>query len=293
MYYAAYSPLTFLYGKIMQGIKEGTLWAVNRPFLLEQRTDHWRVLVQLRTVTYLAFAFGSLLVGYFVGMFQYEGTMLLCSFTGLFVLYFALSLKGEQKKKFSVEKVFSFLDIRKKERRFQLFLVMFILMGVSHGFQGGFIIPLFLNSHGYTAETIGLIISIQILLASIFSYLFVRRYKMTSLILLSGVLYSLTFFLLGMVPRLLAGILIIMLGVVRGIASVGEEGILSQIVNQESYGTDIAILMVGLHLGEAGSLAVSGFLISLWGFVTPFLLSASIYGTYIFASYILLKKMVT
>ena len=42
--------MEFLFGKVMEGTKLGTLWAVNRPFLLEKKGGHWRILVYLRAV---------------------------------------------------------------------------------------------------------------------------------------------------------------------------------------------------------------------------------------------------
>ena len=34
IYYFAHTPVEFLFGKVMEGTKEGVIWAVNRPFLL-------------------------------------------------------------------------------------------------------------------------------------------------------------------------------------------------------------------------------------------------------------------
>ena len=79
-------------------------------------------------------------------------------------------------------------------------------------------------------------------------------------------------------------------GFVEGIAGVGQEGILSRITDKDSYGTDIGLLMMGLHVGETLSLALSGLLISLWGFVAPFLLTASTYAVFSVASYLILSE---
>jgi len=57
-----------------------------------------------------------------------------------------------------------------------------------------------------------------------------------------------------------------------------------------SYGTDIGLLMMGLHGGTTVSLAISGFLIALWGFMVPFVLSASIFVIFYVSAYFLLKE---
>ncbi|UCC33759.1 MAG: MFS transporter [Candidatus Bathyarchaeota archaeon] len=290
IYYFAYSPVEFLLGKVVEGVKQGSLWAVNRPFLLEKSGGHWRILVYLRAVLYVAFAVGSLLAGFFVIWFLYDGTMMLCAVLGGFVFALSLLLVGEKRKRFSMKEALHFLDFRKKKRLFKIFLILFFVLGLSYGFRGGFVIPLFLDNYGFTTEMIGLVVGVQTLLAGICSYLFSRSSKMRMLILLSGILYCAAFSVLGFLGSVLASILVIAYGLVEGMTSIGQEGILSKITDKNSYGTDIGLLMMGLHLGETFSLALSGLLISMWGFVVPFSLTALTYGVFSVASYAILRE---
>jgi len=290
IYYLSRTPLEFLFGKVVEGTKEGTVWAVNRAFLLEKSEGHWRILVHLRTVVYVAYAIGSLLAGFFVVWFLFEGTMLLCALFGFLVVLLSLLLVGERKEKFSFDRVLRFLDLRKKDSIFKIFLILLFVMGVSFGFIGGFVIPWFLSGNGFTAESIGLIVGTQTFLAGLFSHVFAKSSNFRRLILSSGVLYSVTFLLLGFSSFILAGIIVIFYGVVQGIASVGQEAILSRICAKESYGTDIGLLMTGLHIGETLSLALSGYIISLCGFMTLFVLAALTYVVFYVGSYLILKE---
>ena len=290
IYYFAYLPVEFLFGKIVEGTKEGAIWAVNRPFLLERSEGHWRVLVYLRAVLYVAFAVGSLLAGFFVVWFLFEGTMIFCALVGVFVVLLSVLLVDEKKKQFSVKEALHFLDVRKKKRIFKIFLILFFVLGLSYGFRGGFVIPMFLDNYGFTTETVGLVFGVQILLAGVFSYLFSRGSKIRRLIFLSGVLYSIIFSLLGFQSPVLASALIIAYGFVEGMTTVGQEGILGRITDKNSYGIDIGLLMMGLHIGETLSLALSGILISMWGFVAPFLLTASAYTIFYVASFLILSE---
>lgn len=282
--------MEFLFGKVMEGTKEDSLWAVNRPLLLEKTGGHWRILVYLRAVLYVAFTVESLLAGFFVVWFLYQGTMMLCALIGVFVVFLSLLLVGERKKRFSMEKALRFLDFRKKKRFFKIFLILFFVLGLSYGFRGGFVIPLFSDNHGYAAETIGLILGMFGLLAGVFSHVFSKSNNMKRLILVSGGLYSVTFLLLGFSGPVVAGALLIAHGFVKGMTVIGQEGILSKITDKSSYGTDIGLLMTGLHIGETLSLALSGLLISLWGFAVPFLLTASTYAIFSVASYLILTE---
>ncbi|MGD8544524.1 MAG: MFS transporter [Candidatus Bathyarchaeota archaeon] len=290
IYYFAHTPVEFLFGKVMEGTKQGALWAVNRPFLLEKNGGHWRILVYLRASMYVALAVGSLLAGFFVIWFLYEGTMVLCALIGLFVVFLCFLLPNEKKKRFSAKEALHFLDLRKKKRLFKIFLILFFVLGLSWGFVGGFVKPLFLDNLGFAAETIGLILGAQIMLAGIFSYFFSKSSHMRRLILLSGILYSGTFFLLGFLSSVLAGALLISYGLVEGMTSIGQEGILSKITDKNSYGTDIGLLMMGLHVGETLSLALSGLLVSIWGFAAPFLLTALTYAIFSVTSYLILNE---
>jgi len=284
IYYVAQTPLEFSFGKVAEGTKEGALWAVNRAFLLE-KGEHWKVLVYLRTMVYISFAVGSFLAGFLILRLLFEGTMLLCALIGILVVLLSWLLVGDQKKPFSARKALLFLDLRKKERVFKVFLILFLVMGLSLGLIGGFVITLFLDMNGFSADLIGLIVGVRILFAGLSSYIFSKAAKIKQLIIMSGMLSSATFFLLGFASPFLAGALVIFYGVVEGISAIGQEGILSAISDKRSYGTDIGLLWMGFHFGESLSLAFSGFLIAMWGFVAPFLLMASTYAIFYIPAY--------
>ena len=290
VYYLAHTPLEFLFGKVMEGTKNGSLWAVNRAFLLEKSEGKWTILVHLRTAVYVSYAVGSLLTGFFIVWLFYEGTLMLCVLVGAFVVPPSLLLVGRRKKRFSLAKALHLLDFRKKKKVFKIFLILFFVMGLSFGFRSGFVFPLFLRKNGFDAETIGVLLGLQILLAGLFSYLFARRVEIKKLILMSGVLYTVILVLLGFSSSVYAGIFVVAYGIVEGLLSIGQEKIFSRITGKESYGTDIGLLTMGLHSGTTLSLAMSGFLISMWGFAAPFLMSASIFAPFYVTSYFILKE---
>jgi MFS family permease len=263
---------------------------VNRAFLLEKSENKWRTLVHLRTTAYISLAAGSLLAGFLVVGFLYEGTLMLCVIIGAFAIPLPLLLVRRRKKKLNVTEALHFLDFRKKKRIFKICLALFFVMGISIGFLSGFVFPLFLSDNGFDTQTIGVLLGLQILLAGLFSYIFAGRFKIRKLILITGVLYTIVLTLLGFSSSALAGVLVVVYGISEGLLSIVHEGILSRVTNEESYGTDIGLLMMGLHSGRTVSLAMTGLLISMLGFVAPFLLSASIFVIFYVASYFVLKE---
>jgi MFS family permease len=286
IYYMAYTPLEFLLGKIMEGTKSGSLWAVNRAFLLEKSEKKWRILIHLRTTAYVSAAVGTLLAGFLVAWFFYEGTLMLTVIVGASVIPLSIFLADKKKKELSMTKALHLLDFRKKKRIFKVFLVLFIIMGLSFGFISGYVFPLFLSDNGFDTGTIGVLLGVQILLAGFFSYFFARRFEIRKVLLLSGVLYTIVLILLGLSRSLIiSGVLMVTYGIVEGLLSISQEGILSKITDEKSYGTDIGLLWMGHHIGRTLSMAASGILISMFGFIVPFMLSALIYVVFYVISY--------
>jgi len=288
-YYVAHTPLEYLFGKVVEGTKEGTLWAVNRAFLLEQGGGQLKTLIRLRTVVYIAYAVGSFAAGYLIAWILFEGVMLLCAAFGVVVVLVALTLKRGKKEEFDFSKALRFLDFRRKEKLFRKFLILFCMMGVSLGLIGGFVLTWYLDANGFNLEMIGLILGTQILLAGVFSNLFSKTTKTRQSILLSGIMFASTFLILGFAAPFLAVVLIVFYGAIQGIASIGQEAIASRISNKRSYGTDIGLLWTGFHITESLSLALTGIMISTWGFTAPFVLAALTYLIFAFGSYFSLR----
>lgn len=280
VYCFAHTPMEFLFGKIAEGTKEGAIWAVNRAYLLERSRGDWRILLRLRTVVYLAYAVGSLAAGFLVVYLFYEGTMFLCALLGILGVVLSLGLADEKKGEFNMEQALQFLDFRKKGRKFKISLFLFFMMGLAFGFRSGYVIPYFLSTVGFSAEAVGLIVGIMILLAGLSSLLFSKCTRIKELILISGITYSALLISLGFSTPAVAAALVMAVGFAEGMNSIGQEGVLSKICDKESYGTDIGLLMMGLHIGESASLALSGVLIANLGFAASFILAALLYAVF-------------
>ena len=289
-YYLAHSPLAYLLGKIIEGSKEACLWAVNRPFLLEMSERKWTALVHLRTVAFTAMAVGSFLAGFLIVGISYQGTLVFCILFAAIIIPLSLMLDSGKRKKLSIADVLALLDFRRRSKVFRIFFVLSFLRGLATGFWSGFVLPLFLKGNGFGAQTIGLLLGLQALIAGASSYVFARESRLKKLILTSGVLYTLLFTLLGLSVSIFSGLLIIFLGVVEGLLAVVNEGVLPRITKRESYGSDIGLLMLGLHVGLTLSLAISGFLISSFGFVLLFVFSALVLIPEYVISYVVLKE---
>ena len=248
-----------------------------------------KVLVRLRTFAYVAYAVGSFFAGYLIAWILFEGVMLLCAVFGVVVALIALTLKREERGRFDFSKALRFLDFRKKEKTFRKFLILFCIMGVSMGLVGGFVFTWYLDASGFSLETIGLVLGAQILAAGLFSHLFSKTERTRQTILVAGILFAVTFLVLGFAAPFLGAALLAFYGAVQGIASIGQEAITSRISDKRSYGTDIGLLWTGFHIAESFSLAITGIMISQWGFTVPFVVAALTCLTYAVGSYLSFK----
>lgn len=291
IYYLAHTAPEFLFGKVMEGMQSASLWAVNRAFLMESSERKWRILVHLRTVSYVSSAVGSLLAGFLVLLFFFEGTLMLCVLIGALVVPLSLLLRGRgTRRKLNMAKALDVLDFRKRKKLFKECLVLFFMMGLSFGFVSGFVYPLFLSHNGFDAGTIGVLLGLQIFLAGLVSYFFAGRFEIRKLVMFSGLLYTFILISIGFSSSFIAGILVVAYGAIEGLLGIGQEGILSKITNEESYGTDIGLLWMGHHIGRTFSLAMSGLIISFLGFAAPFLISALLYPFFYTTSYFILRE---
>ena len=124
VYYLALTPLQFLLGKVSEGIKSASLWAVNRAFLLEESAGKQESLFHLRTTAYVSTAVGSLSAGFLIVWLSYTNTLLLCVLVGSSVIPISLVLLNRTKEEFSTRRALHYLDLRKKERIFQIFFLL-------------------------------------------------------------------------------------------------------------------------------------------------------------------------
>ena len=115
------------------------------------------------------------------------------------------------------------------------------------------------------------------------------RIKTKKLILTSCLLFPLPAILLSVSNTVMIPTLILLLGIGFGVSRASVEGILAKITDYRSYGTDIGLLMIGVHVGNTVSTALSGFIVASYGFGSVFLLSALLFVFYSIAAYKSLK----
>jgi len=238
------------------------------------------MLSQMMAINYVSIAFGSLIAGFLIAWIFYSNTLIFCLLISLLLIPVSFLLQETYEKRLEVRSFLDFLDLRRREESFKRFLLLFLLTGLAYGFiglpTGGYILPIFLLENGFDSKTIGVLISLHMLITGLSIPFFVKM-KIEKVLLYGGLFSSFVLFLLGLARYFWGVFLILLLGIAMGIIHSVQEGIFSKATRDESYGSDIGLLMMGLHAGRTVSLAFSGFLIASFGFVAPFWLSALIF----------------
>ncbi len=287
IYYFSFSPLEFLFGKIVEGASSASIWSVNRAFIIEQAKEKWKTLAKLRVFDYISEALGTFVAGFLIIFLFYSNTLIFCIIISFISIPLSLKIVEKKARKFEINKIFEMLNLEKKSIFFKKALLAFFILGLSLGLTAYYIFPLFLKENGYGTELIGMILGIQTFIAGISINYFLNKLSFKKIIVYSTILYFSFLILLCFLRNFFAGLILIFFGIPLGILTLGTEAIFSKVTtNNFAYGTDIGLLMTTFHAGRTISLALSGFLISFYGFSLLFLLSAFIF---LFYTLILLK----
>ena len=282
-YYVSVYPIGFLIGKILEGIKNASLYGVNRAYVMDHSKEKKKHLIYLRSLSNILRAFGNFFAGFLIILLSYANTILFCMCLSLLLPFFVIRLKEKRKKKFKWIEALREIDIRKMKISLKIFLLLFFVRGLSIGFISGYVLPLFLRNIGMEVRLIGIILSTYLLLSGFSSYLF-RGIEIKKLVLFGGFFSSLFLMSLSFLYPLVPFI-ILLLGWVKGIEFSSVESLISKISRKESYAADIGMLFLGFHIGLFISQFLAGFIIASFGFNMIFTLSALILIIYTIFAY--------
>jgi len=277
VYSFSMSPIGFLLGKTSEGIKDASLWSVNRAYFLDHSRESEKSLIKMRGIGSIFNAVGMLLAGFLLIKFSYDKTLYLLVALSFLVFPNVKRLIDKNKKEISILAVLEALSFKSKSKKFKIFFALFFISGFYFGLTSGYIFPLFLKEKGMMAtENIGLILGFQALLGGIFAYGLRSWGKGKNKVLIGGIMGSLLLLMLAFSKTSGLPLLVLVLGIFTGISGTGEETIFVEIANHGSLAGDIGILMIGTHVGMSATQALSGFIISSFGFAALFLSASAL-----------------
>jgi MFS family permease len=289
IYYFAYGPYEFLLGKLAEGVRNASLWSVNRAYFLDHSYEQKNILIRMRGIGAIFSAVGMIAAGALISWLMFESTIIVVMVVAALVIPQVMRLKDKVKKEVSVLSILSRFDIRGRNRVFKKFMLVFLVYGLGWGLITGYVFPLFLKLHGYESGTVGMILGIRSLAMGLITYFVASRFSGRKMVLYGGLAFAATVMLLAFSNDFTAPLVIVLAGLTEGFVAANFEYIFVKIVNKKSYAGDIGIMMFGMHAGMSVSLAISGFVISSVGFGPLFFISGVLFAISAMSSFDNLK----
>lgn len=270
-YYLANNPFTFLIGKMSEAIKEASIWSVNRAYFLDHSQKAEKSLMKMRGIGYIFYAIGVLGAGFFITNLFYNKTLFALIILSFLIFPNVSKLIDGEKREISILAIIDAFNISNKSKKFKTFFWLYFIIGLYYGLIGGYVFPLFLKEVGTNIEQIGLILGMQSLLGGIAIYSLRSWGKGKYKLLIGGILNALSFVCIVFLPQIFLPAIIVFSGIFGGLFDAGGETIFVETASRESLAGDISLLMIGINVGASVAQAVSGFIISSFGFAALFI----------------------
>ena len=274
IYYFAVSLPGFLAGKVMEGFRDASYWAVNRTAIFNLAPNHReREATRNNAVIWLATAVGSAAAGLGIAYLGFSPTILFLMLTSLAIGIPASMLwsVGRRNPKPGAKPVLTLLSPRGRGRIFWWVSIALMFNGLATYPLVTLLLPAFMDQQmGYSYSTIGLLFMLYNVIASATTVitlktpLTVRRAVIQSVIALvasvflavSGMLFPAFFFALAFV---------------RGFSVAFFEYNVAKVVkNSKNVSADIGWLHVPMRLSEFLSVLIAGYLTQTLGYAPVF-----------------------
>lgn len=279
IFYFAYTPLQFLAGKLTQSVEDATIWATNRPIILDHSKKKRYDLIILRVYDFSFGAVGTLIAGFLIAYLFFSNTVLFVIALGFLIIPFSFLIKDHKPRERSFRKAFSSLNFLNKSSLFKKIMIFYFIVGLSDGFSTSYIFPLFLSG-SFSPEFVGILLGFQSLISGFSIFLF--RKVTIKRTLIFGLSYSLLLFFTPMFGGSVLAIVVVLMGITIGLNTSGGEGLITMISNKKTYGGDIGVLLLGYNISRTIFLSISGLLIEAYGFTFLFAASSLLYVVSVF-----------
>jgi len=290
------SPFIYAIAKGLQGLKESSLWAVNRnvAYALTNNKEPQLVTSTLLLIRSFSFALGALISGYLliIAGFRLVFAMLI----GLSILIFIPANTLElnfKKEKLTLKAIFENLDLRKVNFNvWQTSLVMAFYMAAST-IASSFILPIYLNSMGFDYLNVGLILALYNATGAILIPLTLYgKIHVKYVIFAQSLLYIPAAITLPLSKSWLALFIVLIMGLGESLSYITWETLIAQTVKgQINVAIIIAYLHVPSNLIMIPSLILAGLIAEKFGYTPTFWIASFLFLLYSITSWLILRKL--
>jgi len=294
LYAISSSPFSYAVAKAAQGIKESSLWAVNRNAAYEITSNENPAMVTstIIFVRSLAIAVGAVVSGFLIFWAGFESVFVLLTVVSALIFIPARSLDiGIRKKRLTLNGLFEKLDPRLVDRRiWRTSLVMSSYVAAST-LAVGFVLPIFLKSRGLGYWEIGMIIAAYTGVGALLLPMTLRRTpSVKNTILVQALLYVPAVVLIPVSGGWFMVCMVLIMAFGESTSYIVWESLITQsIKDTENVATSIGFVHVPSNLVLIPSFLIAGYLIEEFGYVAPFWIAGVLFLLYSITAWRTLK----
>jgi MFS family permease len=296
VYAISNSPFLYAIAKGLQGLKESSLWAVNRnaAYTFVNNKEPQMVTSMLLFIRSLSFAIGVLISGYLLLKTSFQLVFILLIVLSILIFIPANMLDLDFKKeKLTLTMLFKNLDVRKVSFKvWRTALVMAFYMAAST-IASSFILPIYLNSIGFDYLSVGLILALYNATGAILLPLTLYgKIHIKYVIFAQSFLYIPAVITLPLSKSWLASFIVLIMGLGDSLSYITWESLIAQTVKEQS---NVAITIAYLHapsnLIMIPSLILAGLITEKFGYIITFWIASFLFLLYSITSWLILKKL--
>jgi len=295
VYAISNSPFLYAIAKGLQGLKESSLWAVNRnaAYAFANNKEPQMVTSMLLFIRSLAFAIGALISGYLLlkAGFQLVFAVLIVLSILIFIPANMLNLDFK-KEKLTLITLFEELDVRRISFKiWRTALVMASYMSAST-IASSFILPIYLNSIGFDYLNVGLILALYNATGAILLPLTLyRKTYIKHVIFAQSLLYIPAAITLPLSKTRLTLFIVLIMGLGESLSYITWESLIAQAVKgQNNIAITIGYLHAPSNLIMIPSLIFAGLIAEKFGYMLTFWVSSLLFLLYSIASWLIFKE---
>ena len=293
LYAVSSSPLLYALAKGVQGLKEASLWAVNRNATYEiAQSKNPYVVATVDLVRALAIALGALASGFVLFLLGFKAVFIVLAVLSALIFVPARRLNLGLRGRLVPSQLFKRLDPRLVDREVWRTSLVLSCHEVGYALVFGFILPIFLWSRGLGYWEIGMVIAMYSGVGAFLLPLTLHRTPSTKNIILAQSLLYIPAAVL--VPISESWFLIMMIAIMAfgDYASyiTWEQLVSHSVMGYENVATTIGLLLTPAHLTMIVAYAIAGLLVDTFGYVAPFWMAGTFFLVYSLGAWSILKN---
>jgi MFS family permease len=285
------SPISYGFAKSMQGVKDASLWAVNRnaAYTIAGHENPY-VITTIDFVRGLAIASGAFVSGFLISEIGFQGLFVVLAITSALMFIPSRRLSSVSNTQPAQGNLLKNFNPRSVDRRIRLAsLIMASYMGGS-ALVIGYILPILLETRGLGYFEIGMTLAIYSGIGAVLLPLTFRRTASIRKVITAQLLFYIPAAIL--VPLFSGWLMLILIGMMalgESTSYIIMESLITQAVSGQNTATNIAFLFIPGNIATFAAYVVAGLLVVAFGYMAPFWIAGLLFIIYSFSAMHALK----